>query len=392
MARSPAPGIRERHARSCGRNEGRRCTCTPSFEASVPAGVSGEKYRKSFPTRAAAAAWRRSSISAIEEGRLTLGKTPTVREAAEELFVGTADGSIRNRSGDPYKPSVVASYRNSLEVHVLPALGARRLGDLRVRDVQTFIDTLVRAGLNAATIRNAVMPLRVIARRALLQGDLVINPVSGVRLPAVRGTRDRFATPQEAAELIEAAPDRDRTIWATAFYAGLRRGELQGLHWDDVEFDRGVLRVRRQWDRYVHAETTPKSAAGTRSVPLTLVLQDHLLRHQAASSGGERVFAAASGQPFDPGELMVRARRAWGAAGLEPVCLHEARHSYASLMAEAGVPIEDLSEFLGHSTINLTIKTYRHLYPQARERAARALDALIAGAATERRIRQMGGT
>jgi integrase len=127
-------------------------------------------------------------------------------------------------------------------------------------------------------------------------------------------------------------------------------------------------------------------------VPLTLVLQDHLLRHQAASSGGERVFAAASGQPFDPGELMVRARRAWGAAGLEPVCLHEARHSYASLMAEAGVPIEDLSEFLGHSTINLTIKTYRHLYPQARERAARALDALIAGAATERRIRQMGGT
>lgn len=390
MAAASTPGVRERHARSCGRNEGRRrCTCTPSYEASVPAGTSGQKHRKSFPTRAAAIAWRRDSIRAIEEGRLVVGPTPTVREASEELLAGMADGSIRNRSGDPFKPSVVAAYRSSLDVHLLPALGARRLGDLRLGDVQRLVDDLARRGLNASTIRNALMPLRVIVRLALVRGELAVSPVTGVQLPAVRGTRDRFATPEEAARLIAAAPERDRAIWATAFYAGLRRAELRGLLWDDVDFDRGVIRVHRQWDRYAHGDVAPKSAASMRTVPFALILQEHLLLHRASFGHADRVFATASGLPFDAGEVMGRGRKAWATAGLQPIKLHEARHTYASLMAEAGVPIEDLSEFMGHSTINLTIKTYRHLYPQARERAARALDALMAGAATQRRIGQL---
>ena len=74
---------------------------------------------------------------------------------------------------------------------------------------------------------------------------------------------------------------------------------------------------------------------------------------------------------------------------LEPIELHGARHTFASLMAEAGVPIEDLSEFLGHSTINLTVKTYRHLYPEARRRAAAALDAFLAAADTATRLRHL---
>jgi integrase len=76
------------------------------------------------------------------------------------------------------------------------------------------------------------MPLRVIYRRALARGEVAVNPCTGLELPAVRGRRDRIASPAEAAALIEALPESDRALWATALYAGLRRGELLALRWE----------------------------------------------------------------------------------------------------------------------------------------------------------------
>jgi integrase len=73
------------------------------------------------------------------------------------------------------------------------------------------------------------MPLRVIYRRALRAGEVTATPLEYLELPAVRGTRERIAAPQEAAALLAAVPDRDRAIWATALYAGLRLGELKAL-------------------------------------------------------------------------------------------------------------------------------------------------------------------
>jgi integrase len=124
-------------------------------------------------------------------------------------------------------------------------------------------------------------------------------------------------------------------------------------------------------------------------VPFALILQEHLRRHREAFGEHQRVLATASGLPFDPSDLTRCATKSWATAGLQPIELHAARHTFASLMAEAGVPIEDLSEFMGHTTINLTVKTYRHLYPEARRRAAAALDAFLAAADSESRLRQL---
>ena len=118
------------------------------------------------------------------------------------------------------------------------------------------------------------------------------------------------------------------------------------------------------------------------------VLRDLLVRHRADSSGHQRVFCTSTGRAFDAGDLYRRARKAWAAAKLEPITLHEARHTFASLMAAAGVPIADLSDFMGHTSINVTMKRYRHLYPDARIAAASALDAYLARADTAARIEQ----
>ena len=97
--------------------------------------------------------------------------------------------------------------------------------------LQDFVDQLSAQGLSPSSVRNTMLPLRAIFRRAHRRNDVAINPTLKLTLPAVRGRRERTAHPQEAAALIQALPALDRALWATAIYAGLRRGELQALTW-----------------------------------------------------------------------------------------------------------------------------------------------------------------
>jgi len=106
-----------------------------------------------------------------------------------------------------------------------------------------------------------------------------VEPTTGLELPAVRGRRDRIVSPEQAARLLEALPERDQAMWATALYGGLRRGELQALRWEDVDLAKGVIKVERAWD--VRAgQIEPKSRAGRRTVPIPVVLRDYLVEHR----------------------------------------------------------------------------------------------------------------
>src|SRR5664280_94480 len=123
-----------------------------------------------------------------------------------------------------------------------------KLANVKRRDMQELVDR-VALDRNPSTVRNAVMPLRAIYRRALVRGVVEVNPTDGLALPAVEGTRDRVASPDEAQRLIDALPVADRAVWATAMYGGLRLGELQALEWSHIDLDHGVLRVESSWDK-----------------------------------------------------------------------------------------------------------------------------------------------
>ena len=236
---------------------------------------------------------------------------------------------------------------------------------------------MMAEGLGPSTIRNALMPLRAIYRQALALDEVAVNPTSGVQLPSVRGRRERIASPAEAARLIAALPERDQALWATAMYAGLRSGELQALTDDLVDLERNVIRVRWSWDPKA-GRVTPKSRAGHRTVPIARVLRRHLAEQRLARGKKGRLFFGRNDErPFSNQAVSQRAVRIWKAAELEPIGLHDCRHTFASLMIAAGVNAKALSAFMGHASITMTLDRYGHLFPGSEEAAAGLLDAYL---------------
>ncbi|MEO8966459.1 MAG: hypothetical protein ABI355_02615 [Solirubrobacteraceae bacterium] len=210
------------------------------WQASAYSARERKKIRKHLDTRDAAKTWREDANSAIRQGTKRAPTPTTVDQAAEALIEGMRSGVILDRSGSVYKPSTVRTYESALRLRVLHAIGHLRLGSLdRHNDVQALVDRWRADGLTASTVQNTLNQLQVIARRTVRSGELPIDPTDGLELPSIGGRRDRIASPAEAAAPIAALPAADRALWATAFYARLRRGELRGRRWSDVDFDAG---------------------------------------------------------------------------------------------------------------------------------------------------------
>jgi integrase len=379
-----ATGIRQRHGRRCTRAS--RCDCP--WQAEVYSKKDGKKIRRAFPTRAAAVAWRDDSRSAVRQSRMQAPTGETLRGAAKAWLTGAREGVIRTRSGDSYKPSAIRSYERALRLRVLPAVGDRRLTELTRIELQDLADRLATEGLNPSTIGVTLLPLRAIYRRALSRGEVTVNPTAALELPKVRGGRDRIADPDECARLLRALSVTDRPIWATAMYAGLRRGELFALRIEDVDLARGLIYVRRGWDR-VHGEIPTKSR-GERKVPIAAVLRDYLDEHILGLKWGKGlVFGVSAVSPFADSSLSFRADKAWQKAKLARITLHECRHTFASLMIAAGVNAKSLSTYMGHAGIAITLDRYGHLMPGNEDEAAGMLDAYLARADTKARLAQL---
>jgi hypothetical protein len=142
--------------------------------------------RKTFRSLSEAKAWRADAQAALRQGTLSAAQSPPLADAAAAWLIGVEAGSIRNRSGDVYKPTAIRGYEQALRLRVLPALGALRLTDLRRADLQGFVDRLLLAGHDPSTIRNTLLRVRAIFRPALTRGEVPLNPTVGLELPAVR--------------------------------------------------------------------------------------------------------------------------------------------------------------------------------------------------------------
>jgi len=371
-------GVQPRHTSRCLSRKQGPCSCRPSYQAQAWSPRDGKPVRKTFATVAEARAWRQETQAALRRGTARAPTRTTLAEAAESWLAEAKAGVIRTRSGEVYKPSALRSYEGALRACLLPELGRERLCALTRNEIQDLVDRLVAQGRAASTVRNTVLPLRAIYRRAGQRQEVAVNPTHGLCLPAVRGRRERVARPSEAAALIAALAPADRALWACALYAGLRRGELQALDWSALDVDLGLVRVERSWDR-VAGPIEPKSRSGRRRVPLGEGLRTALLEHRLRQGRGGKglVFGSGGERAFDPPTVIDRARRAWRAGELPPISLHECRHTYAAFMIAAGVNAKALCSYMGHSSITITLDRYGHLMPGNEAEAAGLLDSYL---------------
>jgi integrase len=377
-----AKGIEERHSRSCRTRKGGRCDCEPSYRVRIrPTGR--DPIARTFDSSAEATSWRKDALLALRRGRdVDLGGRKTLRTVALEWLQAAEAGTVRARGGDAYKPSAIRSYERTLRLRVygpdapMAWLGDEPIEDIRRADLQELVDNLTDR-IAAKTIEATVIPLKAVFRREIERDRLKVNPTVGLKLPRGEQPRDRIADPVEARALLAALPNEDRAIWATAMYAGLRRGELRALRVRNIDLDANVIRVERGWDD--KEGEIPTKGRRRRKVPIPSALREPLLAHLMRT--GRRgdpealVFGSTATEPFAPRDVTRQADGAW--AELQRITLHECRHTFASYMIAAGVNAKALSTFMGHASITITLDRYGHLFPGAEDEAAGLLDAYL---------------
>jgi len=280
---------------------------TQSYRASVWSNREGKRLRKTFSTMAAGRAWRQEATVAVNSGKLKASKAPTVAEAVTRWLEGAEAGTIRTRARKQFKPSTILQVRYHYRNHIADRWGTKRLDRVDLLDLQEWVDALDAAGTNPSTIEGFVLPLRLAYRWARGRGLVAVDPTDGLELPEkIRGTRLPPA-PADAAGLLTAVPEEHRALWATAMLAGLRRGELLALRWEDIDLKAGTLRVERSWDPGAREFVTPKSARGKRRVPIGAALAP-LLRAHMLSTGRRAglAFGRSEDQPEHPGTVQSR--------------------------------------------------------------------------------------
>ncbi len=279
-------------------------------------------------------------------------------------------------------------YAGLARSHIISSeLGKHPMKNLRPTSVERFVTQLRAKNLSDSTVRQIYTVARAIGDDAVRDGLMARNPFASVRRPRVTTTEARFLEPHQINGLLEAAQvSRYGVLFEFLVHTGLRRGEALALAWDDVDLEERLVRVRGTLAR-VNGQLKvlePKSAKSRRSIPLSDPAADILVR-VAERTGQERiqaaqlwvhsghVFVTDIGEPCDPRNalraLTVAARR----AGLEGVGLHTLRHSAASVMLSERVPLNVVSQILGHSGIAITADVYGHIAPDV---SRSALDVL----------------
>jgi integrase len=242
VEKTKAQGIYRVHTRGC---DGTRCRCAPMFEATVYVQRDRKLIRKRFAGQREAEVWRGELRGAVGRGEVRAPTRKTINTAADELIAGMRAGTIMNRSGRVYKPSVVRGYDSSLRLHIRPEIGTVVLQQVNRERVKRLVQKWVGDGQTPSTVRNNLDPLCVIFRDALEDGQITIDPTVGFRVPHGSGRGERVADRTEAQQLIDALPAGQQAFWACAFYGGLRRGELRALRWDDIDLAGGAIHVQR---------------------------------------------------------------------------------------------------------------------------------------------------
>lgn len=307
----------------------------------------------------------------------------TLREFWERWLVSSAS---------TVKPSTLRRYKDLARMHILPVLGNKRLAKLSPADVVHLHADRIAHGLSSTSVRHIHSLLHRLLKDAVNWDMIHRNVAEAVTAPKRSTTEAKVWSLEEVARFIAAAEEKgDDTLWTLAIFTGMRRGELLGLQWKDVDFDGQCIYVRRSMSRGADSrlvEGAPKTAKGRRRIALAPEMTDCLRRHQKkqlehrvklgpAYDNNDLVFPNEFGRTLHPNSFAYRFKAVVQTAGVPYIRPHDLRHTSATLLLRQGTHMKIVQERLGHSDIAMTMNLYSHVAPDLQEAAALNLESLL---------------
>jgi integrase len=363
-------------------------------QVDVPAGPDGKRRRRGvggFKTKREAKAAEAEALRRIRDGVFVEPSRLTVGAYLTEMWLPSMVSQVR--------ATTLGGYRHNVRAYIVPRLGDISLQRLTSARVGAFYGDLVSSGgkggrpLSPKTVRYVHTTLRRALRDAVADGLVVRNVAAQARPPRARRVEMHTWTAAEVgAFLASVREDRLYVAWLLLATLGLRRGELLGLRWLDVDLTTGRIAIRNTLVMVdgKPAMAEPKTAKGRRSLTVAPEVLEAVRVHRARQAA-ERlswgagyidsglVITTEDGRPMHPETLSGLFVRQAKRAGLPPIRLHDLRHSVASILLAQGVHPKVVSEQLGHATIALTLDTYSHIIPSLQQEAAGVMATAILG-------------
>ena len=296
---------------------------------------------------------------------------------------------LENSARPGARPTTYAKYETITRLYLKPGLGRHRLDRLSVAVVQSWLNGCLAAGDSIAKVHVMRTVLGSALTRAMREELVSRNVARLVSLPPERPARQQPWSASEALAFLQAARgDPLCPAFVLLLIYGLRRGEVLGLSWRDVDLEHRVLRIHQQLLRARgRLQLGPvKTNAGRRDLPLLGVARSALLGHAELKVLGaeshewtdhDLVFTTRTGRPIEPRNLARSFHRIIASAGLRPIRLHSLRHTTATLLKDLGVPPRDTMEILGHARIAVTMEIYTGADDASRRAALSKLSALF---------------
>ncbi len=279
------------------------------------------------------------------------------------------------------------NYETLIRLHIKPYIGEVKLNKLTTLQIQKLYNKLLSEGrfdrpeakdqpkgLSGKTVRNIHTVIHSACEKAIVERLLAVNPTKGCRLPKKERTEMKVLPPEKLADFFREAKETGVfELYYLDLSTGLRRGELLGLKWSDINFETRMLEVKRQIQRIngVIQETAPKTHNAYRKILLpseTIQILKAYKEQQTIES--DYVFPSPTGEIMEPDSARKMLKRVLQRAGLDEMRFHDLRHTFATLALQNGVDVKTLSGILGHYSAGFTLDTYAHVTAQMQEDAA----------------------
>lgn len=335
-------------------------------------------------------------------------KTQTFVEPHKTTVESWLDTWLKEYKKDNIRPTTYSSYEYIIRVHIKPGLGKAHIRELKPEQIQKFYNERKASGLSSRTVRYIHVVLHEALEQAMRNNLIVRNVSEATTLPKQEKKEMRVLTVEEQNKFLKVlSGDKLGILFKLDLASGMRRGELLGLNWKDVDLKEGVIRVTRSlsrtkvnFDKESKENKTaiviqkPKTKKGERSIPLFSSIVSDLKEHKATEKDKLKdlgwddikikqhfkdglVFTNELGGHIEPRNLTRKFYKLIDATKIPSTNFHALRHSFATRLLEMNESPKVVQEILGHSSITLTLDTYSHVMPELKKAAVDKLSGLF---------------